>query len=82
MSYRRILLPDPPPFAAASPIPDIFEQGVTAAALRRVIVIGDGDPQSEHQSFSLLKALGLTANVALQVSVEPSRSVLFAVYWV
>lgn len=70
---KPIRLPEPP----ASPrgiggmggdggVPDIFEGGVFGV-IRRAVIIGNGFPASENQSFGLVHALGLSDKQTLYV---------------
>ncbi|CAI7894208.1 unnamed protein product [Closterium sp. NIES-53] len=71
MSYRRILLPEPPPVIGSAGTPEIFEQGGTASVIRRAVIIGNGHPGSEHQSLGLVRALGLGGSMEIQRVVRP-----------
>ncbi|GJP52255.1 hypothetical protein CLOM_g11388 [Closterium sp. NIES-68] len=71
MSYRRILLPEPPPVIGSAGAPEIFEQGGTAAVIRRAVILGNGHPGSEHQSLGLVRALGLGGSMEVQRVVRP-----------
>lgn len=67
MSFRRILLPEPPLAPSMAGVPEIFDRGV-GTAVRRAVIIGTGVAGAEHQSLGLIKSLGLGRTFQLFVS--------------